>query len=138
MNFAESPSRIIYDYLMVSQTYTNSTFQALFLTPGIPQATLTAALLHDLRCMNQVRAKRNPVICLTDLNDGWIFYWREHGFLWCVKPRNRAQAVCICRFIVCNEGMPETDPAHVPDELPEQRFASDKSIASYSSSSSSG
>jgi hypothetical protein len=32
MNFAESPSRIIYDYLMVSQTYTNSTFQALFLT----------------------------------------------------------------------------------------------------------
>jgi hypothetical protein len=37
MNFAESPSRIIYDYLMVSQTYTNSTFQALFLTEGQTQ-----------------------------------------------------------------------------------------------------
>jgi hypothetical protein len=49
MNFAESPSRIIYDYLMVSQTYTNSTFQALFLTDMIRHLVATAAFKEAAR-----------------------------------------------------------------------------------------
>jgi hypothetical protein len=48
MNFAESPSRIIYDYLMVSQTYTNSTFQALFLTKTLTSAQRDAYGPYDM------------------------------------------------------------------------------------------
>jgi hypothetical protein len=69
MNFAESPSRIIYDYLMVSQTYINSTFQALFLTVLSQQLSASAVLDHEaLLVPLAIIVYPKPVWALQDLH----------------------------------------------------------------------
>jgi hypothetical protein len=43
-----------------------------------------------------------------------------------VKADNRAEAVCMCRYIISNKRMPETDPNHSPEELRAQGSALDE------------
>jgi hypothetical protein len=84
----------------------------------VPQATLAAALLHKLSCENHLLARRSPVICLTDLNDFWLFIWQQQKRLCHFVPADRKFAVGVCRHIISNQGMPEECPAF--HKLPEE------------------